>query len=241
VNANVTDTAKPRAGKRFQPTKELALHAPALRACVDLAAPRRDLNVVREMTGPYGIPDFTAIIGGRDTLDARLECPVPPLLNEVDAAIVAVAHANAARTVDALARAIGWPASTIARRVPHLVKCGGLIEVKPNLYVRPGSIKPHGSIIAVEAKVEDWRKALRQVRTYAVWADSYVVVMGDLTVRATQRMREEVERDKGGLMVGGDWVVRPRLESPQSRQKRVWAAEHVVAALRDSYQPSPSP
>ncbi|MFG2573180.1 hypothetical protein [Streptomyces sp. NPDC048481] len=193
------------------------------------------------MTGPYGIPDFTAIIGGRDALDARLDYPVPPLLNEVDAAIVAVAHANAARSVDALARAIGWPSATIARRVPHLVKSGGLIEVKANLYVRPPSIKPHGSIIAVEAKVEDWRKALRQVRTYAVWADSYVVVMGDLSKKATQRMCDEVERDQGGLMVAGNWIVRPRLESTHSRQKRVWAAEHTVAALRNDYQPSPSP
>ncbi|MFF0683084.1 hypothetical protein ACFYVW_31500 [Streptomyces tendae] len=193
------------------------------------------------MTGPYGIPDFTAIIGGRDALDARLDCPVPPLLNEVDAAIVAVAHAKAARTIGALARAIGWPTSTLARRMPYLVKSGGLIEVKENLYVRPASIKPHGIIIAVEAKVEDWRKALRQVRTYAVWADSYVVVMGDLTEKATRRMRDEVESDQGGLMVAGDWIVRPRLESPHSRQKRIWAAEHVVAALRNTYQPSPSP
>lgn len=86
MNANVADTLKPRAGKRFQPTKELALHEPALRACVDIASPRRDLTVVREMTGPYGIPDFTAIIGGRIDLDARLACPVPPLLNEIDSA-----------------------------------------------------------------------------------------------------------------------------------------------------------
>jgi DNA-binding Lrp family transcriptional regulator len=208
---------------------------------VDLASSPGDLSIVREMSGPYGIPDFTAIVGGRDTIDARLACPVPPLLNEIDAAIVAVAHVNAARRVDALARAVGWPVATIARRVPHLVRSGGLIEVRPKLYVRPQAIQPHGSIVAVEAKVEDWRKALRQVRTYAVWADSYVVVMGGLTKKATQVMREEVLRDSGGLVVDGEWVVRPSLVSPNSRQRRLWAAEHVIAALRDSHQPSSAP
>lgn len=241
MNANVTDTLKPRAGKRFQPTKELALHEPALRACVELCPPRGNLTVVREMTGPYGIPDFTAILGGRDQLDSRLNCPVPPLLNEIDAAIAAVAHVKAARNVDSLARSIGWPVSTIARRIPHLVKAGGLVEIRPKLYVRPQGIKPLGSVIAVEAKVEDWRKALRQVRTYAVWADSYVVVMGDLTANGLRTMKGEVDKDRGGLMVSGDWVVRPQVQLTHSRPRRVWAAEHVLAALRDTYQPSSAP
>ncbi|MER6475792.1 hypothetical protein [Streptomyces filamentosus] len=241
MNANVADTLKPRAGKRFQPTKELALHDPALRACVDISSPRRDLTVVREMTGPYGIPDFTAIIGGRSELDARLACPVPPLLNEIDCAIAAAAHVRAARTAESLARSIGWPVATISRRIPHLLKSGGLNEIRPGRYVRPEGIGPVGSIIAVEAKVEDWRQALRQVRTYAVWADSYIVVMGNLSDRSAERMLAEVEKDGGGLVLADSWLLRPNTRPTQERRRRVWAAEHALAALRESYQPSPAP
>lgn len=107
--------------------------------------------------------------------------------------------------------------------------------------MRPEGIRPLGSVVAVEAKVDDWRQALRQVRTYTVWADCYIVVMGSLTGRATEKMLGEVGKDGGGLVVDGSWVLRPHVQPTRERKRRVWAAEHVLAALRETYQPSPAP
>jgi len=97
-----------------------------------------------------------------------------------------------------------------------------------------------GRVYAVEAKVSDWRRALMQVRMYGVWADGYVLVMGALSARAVAAVTSEVASDGAGLMVDGRWLRRPTVRR-LSPARRLWASEHVVAALRTSYQPSPAP
>jgi hypothetical protein len=200
------------------------------------------LLVVKELVGPIGIPDLTALVGKQDDLEARLALEVPPLLNEVDAAVAAVAHVKAARTPSALAAALAWPEQTVRRRLPGLVKVGALHQAGPNSYIRPSELKPLGQLLAVEAKVRDWRAALRQARTYTVWADNYVTVMGALSVRVVDQMAAEVRADKGGLVVDGKWEVRPRNRKLRP-QRRLWASEHLVAGLvgDDRYQPSATP
>ena len=231
MNSIITETANPRAGRRFQPSRELALHSPALKACMEVATSRREITIVKEMTGPYGIPDLTAIIGPKRLIDRRLSCTVSPLLNKIDAAVVAVSHAHSPRSTEAIAKSLNWPTETIARRVPHLLKSGGLIEVRSDRFVRPASIQPFDEIIAVEAKVEDWRKALRQVRTYAAWADSYVLVMGPLSEGVTERLSYQVEADSAGLVIDGKWMLKPTAR-PNPKPRRLRATEYAVAALR---------
>jgi DNA-binding Lrp family transcriptional regulator len=120
------------------------------------------------------MPDLTALVGGPADIAARLSLTVPPLLHEVDAAVVSATHAAVARSVRALARSLGWAETTIRRRVHHLVRQGALIEIAPDRFIRPDALKPLGRIYAVEAKVEKWSQAVRQARSYAVWSDAYV-------------------------------------------------------------------
>jgi len=236
----VRETGRPRAGRRFAPSHELALLDPAIDATSALPGARRGLLVVRESTGPFGIPDLTALVGNPALLAARLALGVPALLHQVDAAVVAVAHPQQGRSAAVLARGLGWPEGTVERRLPDLMRTGALREVRPGRFVRPEALAPLGRIYAVEAKVREWGRALRQARTYSVWADGYVLVMGSLTPRALNLVREQVAGDRGGLVVDGRWVCRPVLRRlPPAR--RLWAAEHLVAAVQDGYQPSPAP
>lgn len=197
--------------------------------------------IVEDLAGPIGIPDLTALVGPQQALRDRLVLDVPPLLNEIDAGVVAVAHPSAARSSEALARAVGWPVETVRRRIPKLVRVGGLIAVHPDRFVRPAALQPLGRIYAVEAKIRDWAGAVRQARSYSVWADSYLLVMGPLAARSLERVCGEVEIDRAGLLVDGKWVRRPTMQRLPPK-RRVWAAEHLVAAVRDAYhQPSVSP
>ena len=117
------------------------------------------------------------------------------------------------------------------RRVGQLARVGALRELNPGRFVRPAELRPLGRLYAVEAKVSEWARALHQGRTYSVWADAYVLVMGPLSGRVLQPLREQVKKDRGGLVVDRRWVTRPSVHAlPVSR--RLWAAEHVVAALR---------
>lgn len=224
------DTSRPRAGKRFEPTHELEVVPDALQAARTLPGAHLGVVVVSEMAGPNGIPDLTALIGDARKLEARLACPVAPLLNEIDAGIIAVTSPKLARTPQYIGGALGWPESTVRRRLPALVRQGALTE-HGDKFARHASIQPLGRIYAIEAKVSDWRQALRQARTYALWADNYVLVLGKATEAATGLALEQVSHDRAGLVVGGEWQRKPNpVNLPPA--KKLWAAEHFVAALR---------
>lgn len=225
-------TSNPRAGRRFEPIQELELHQNALAAAQDLPGASRGLVVVPEFAGPFGIPDFTAYVGNVEHLVHRHRLDIAPVIHELEAGVVASAHVRRASSAAQLASAQDWPVAAISGRLRSLVRRGALIEVGTDRYVRPDALEPGGRLYAIEAKVEDWRSALRQVRTYRVWADSYVLVMGRISARAQAALEAEVVHDRGGLMVKGRWVVRPRLGFTAAR-RRVQAWELFAAATKE--------
>lgn len=238
---DVWESSRPRPGRRFEPTHELVLHDLAAELSSKLRGASRGLVRLRELAGPIGIPDLTALIGDPGPLEARLALEVPPLLNEIDAAIAANVYAHAPRSPAAVAQVLGWPEDTILRRIPGLLRSGALVRSSDKTYQRPEALRPVGQVVAIEAKVKDWRGALAQARTYSVWADNYVIVMGPLAPSTVDRLRDEVTADSGGLVVDGGWVVRPRRREV-ARAKRMWASEHLVAGLIGTdHQPSAAP
>jgi hypothetical protein len=77
----IAELAGPRPGSRFEPTHELALHEDALAACASLPGSHRNVFAVREMVGPIGIPDLTALVADLALVRIRLA-----VLNQLDAA-----------------------------------------------------------------------------------------------------------------------------------------------------------
>jgi hypothetical protein len=201
-----------------------------LAAAKSLPNAHRGLRVILETAGPFGIPDVVAVVGPLGLLNRRLKLNVPPLLNEIDAGIVASATPKAGRSASALSSLLGWSEDTVQRRIPGLVRRGALVRVADDRYVRPRDLQPVGRLYAIEAKVRDWRRALRQGRRYGVWCDSYVIVMPELSTTSGENLLAAVASDAGGLMLGGRWVRRPRLR-PKTNAQRLWGSEHVIAAF----------
>lgn len=226
----VVDTSRPRAGRRFEPVHELALSTDAVSAASGLPGVRRGLLVLREVAGPFGVPDFLAVVGASDALDARRALGVPPLLNQIDAGVVAAAAARAPRSAATLARRVGWPVESVERRIPELLRSGALVRAGRSSFVRPAELRPIGRLYAIETKVKEWKRALRQARAYSLWCDSYVIVMPSLGSVPLAQVVEAVVEDQGGLMVDGRWLQRPRLGTRTAAQ-RLWGSEHVVAAV----------
>lgn len=221
------ETSAPRPGRRFEPIQERGLHDFALGAAEGLPGASRGLVVVPEFAGPIGIPDFTAYVGAMSDLESRHRLAVPPVTNEIDAGIVSAVHVRRVSNVIQIASALGWPVTAIEGRMRRLVITGALIESRRGYFTRPPQIQTRGRLYAIEAKINDWKQALRQVRTYRVWADSYVLVMSPLSERVTAALTTEVFRDRGGLVVDGEWIVRPRIGStPEHR--RLQAAEYFA-------------
>lgn len=231
-------TSSPRAGRRFEPVQERELHRDALAAVRDLPGANRGLVVIPEFAGPLGIPDFTAFVGDIDRIRHRNRLDVQSVVNELDAGIVSVTHLRRPSSAQAIADALGWPLQTVAGRVRSLVRRRVLLEVSTSRYVRPEALKPVGRLFAIEAKVDDWRSGLRQVRTYRVWADSYVLVMGELSERVESDLTAEVRKDNGGLVIAGRWRVRPRIGQVAAR-RRVQAWEMFTRAARNGLDDPP--
>src|SRR6202022_1314773 len=229
----VQHTSAPRPGRRFEPTHEATLDNDAIAACGALPGAHRGVIVVREMTGPIGIPDFTAMVGGADALEARSQLDVRPILNRLDAAVVAATSTKVPKTVDGIAQALGCPVSTVARRLSGLLDRGALHRLREYRYVRPEALQPAGRIYAIEAKVRDRVSATHQARAYLAWADSYVIVFGPLGHGPLELVTAAVHADRAGLMVAGAWIVRPRISKRMSGL-RFWASEHFFAATRRS-------
>lgn len=227
---DVWNSSRQRPGRRFEPTHELVLHDLAVELSRDLRDASKGLLLIRELAGPIGVPDVTALVGDQGPLEARLALDVPPLVNEIDAAIAAVTYAQKPRSAKAIARVLTWPEETVNRRLPGLLRSGALLPASTGTYTRPEELVPVGQVVAIEAKVKDWRRALAQARSYSVWADNYVLVLGPLAARTIDRLHAEVTTDQGGLVVDGRWVARPRRRK-LGRANRMWASEHLIAAL----------
>ncbi len=236
-SVRVKESKRPRAGRRFLPVAEKELRSDAVRAARGLPGAHRGLSVYEEVAGPFGIPDFLAVIGPRTLLRHRAALRVSPLLNEVDAGIVARASVRLGRSAEALAEQLSWDVGTVERRLPGLLRSGALMDVGAGRYVRPAALAPIGRLYAVETKVRDFRRALRQARTYALWCDNYVIVMPTLSEAVLDGAIDAVARDRGGLVVDGRWIQRPGGRRIQPAP-RLWGSEHLVAATMRAASPA---
>lgn len=229
--SDVLETRRPRAGRRFEPIQERELERDAIKAARGLPGVHRGLALLREVAGPFGIPDLLAVVGPSRALDERLALAVPPLLNQVDAGVAAAAAPRARRSPAALARRVGWPEETVRRRLPDLLRSGALLRVGANSYVRPRSLEPVGRLYAIEAKMTDWRRAVKQARAYTLWCDSYVIVMSSIGSSSLASAVEAIVSDGGGLMVGSRWLLHPRV-GQRTPAQRLWGSEHLLAAMQ---------
>lgn len=233
----VKESERPRAGRRFAPVAEQALRRDALQAAKALRGAASGLAVYGEVAGPFGIPDFLAVTGARLVLRQRLAADIPPLLNEVDAGIVANLTPSRGRAVDVLSARLGWEPDTIQRRLPALLRSAAVRRIGDDRFVRHRALVPVGHLHALETKVRDFRRALRQARTYALWCENYVIVMQELRGPSLENAADLVAADRGGLVVAGRWIQRPgarRLSSARA----LWGSEHLVAAASRPKSPA---
>lgn len=217
-----------RGGQRFLPSAELQL-APTLRAlAARLPGAAAGVLAVPELVGPAGLPDLVATPLSTG-LHSRLGLPVPALLAEADARLVAACWPVRPLTVSALARRAQLPEPTLLRRLRRLEAVGAVLPTAGG-WVRPAELTVGGRLYALEAKMTDWQAGIAQALRYSSWADAAAVVMHRLP--RNHRAALDQARTLGvGLAEGDRWLVRPRIHR-LTAARRLWASEHLVAALR---------
>lgn len=231
----VRESQSQKAGRRFQPGPEARLEPAARRAIKNLPGAQQGVVAVRELSGPFGVPDFVALVGGKHRLELRSKLGVPAVLNEVDARILTATPSRGSTTIGDLEMVVPLPRLLTQRRVAHLTRVGALLRTGAGRLRRPGALGPLGSIYAIEMKVADVRRGIAQCRRYHVWADSYVLIMGMLSDVQLEQA-QVVKADGGGLVVDGRMIYRARARRSAAAWQRLLASEHFFAATR-----APSP
>jgi hypothetical protein len=210
---------------------ERELEATARRVASELPRASSGLLALVELRAPFGVPDLTVVIGPPEPRRRRLRLDVPPLLNEVDAGIVSATSTTEARTPAEIAGLLGWPESTINRRIDGVQKSRAVVEAGDGGFVRRAALVPIGTTWAIELKVRDWRRAVTQCRTYLTWADGYILVLRSVSRSSQRELESLVAADGGGLVVADEWLIYPA-ERLLPEARRLWASEHFIAGRR---------
>lgn len=209
---------------------ERELYFLAEEVAASLSGPPGDVILIPEMPSPLGLPDFVALVGGQGWLQTRSTLGVPPVLSEIDAAVLSVLGEKRPLSEESIAGRLGWTQQQVRSALSRLVRTGAASRsIRGTAFATTG-MKPAGQLYAIEVKVKDWRRALIQGRGYRTWANNYVVVLGDVGATAAARAMAEHRADGAGLYTGDGWIVKPRKRTP-SPARRALGFEHVYAAL----------
>lgn len=193
---------------------------------------RREPDVVAvEVVAPGAIADVLGCSFGESAVRARLAANATPLLEWAPVACVS-ACAHQPRTTAELAVLTGLSQSSVCKAVARAIAAGALRRegrfLKREREWRPVARR----LVAVELKLTDWWKALKQAESYARWADASWVVMGGTI---TEELYGRCEA--GGLGLGRlsresfDVLLRPRTHKIEAfNTARLLASEQALAA-----------
>ncbi|MGW1708256.1 hypothetical protein ACWCP8_22720 [Streptomyces sp. NPDC002206] len=223
-------------GVRFAPTKEAELDPALRRLASTLPRSKPGAIMMAEVPGPVGIPDLVALPGPGPALQRRLDSLIPPVLNPVGVEVLSALYVRREIGIEALKRKCGQSDRTVSRALRDLEKKGAAIA-NGKLWRKADAMIPVGNIYALEAKVDDWRKGVRQAFRYRAWCSSSALVLSRMP-RNCDPLFSTVRRLGIGLALDDQWLVRPPL-SKIAPKEMLWGSEHFVAAL--GFAPTRSP
>lgn len=224
------ESSSSRAGRQFPPVLERDLHQFIDVVTRGLPGPPGEAWVIPEMPSPLGLPDFVVLIGGESWFRARSAINIAPVLAEADCVTLAALHPQRSLSRAAVARRLGWEGVRLDPIVDRLIRSGMIQEASTGTLRQTPGIEPSGRLMAVETKIKDWRRAVRQGRSYRTWSDNYVVILGEVGPVALARAQGEVTSDGGGLYADGRWLARP-VKRQAVDARRLLGFEHLFAAL----------
>ncbi|MDR7307656.1 hypothetical protein [Rhodoferax saidenbachensis] len=191
-------------------------------------------EVLREYEGGFGIPDLLlySLPEKRKAKDiASLACINPrlaPLLSE--------ATAKRIDTLAALSQTTGASLNSTRRIFLELSDIGRIKKgsnAMPGFQISPIAIPPFKQVVAIEAKLRDWRRALVQAYRYIQFANESWVLIDHGTSSSALRHKEQFQTYGVGLAsftTGGKLFVHvPAVNRPWSNSALAWRTQALLA------------
>jgi hypothetical protein len=179
-------------------------------------------RVETEVPSRLGIADVVLVRTNRRQLDRRLASQLAAVLTQSAAQVL----------VEVVA---GHVAATPPRLRGQLQASGHIVRGIGELALAPALLDAYLEIIAIEVKLDDWRRADAQAERYRTYADrAYVALPAE---RITPAVRAFYERGAVGLIAVGapsEIVVAARIDIPAEAWRRVLVSEVLSARLMES-------
>lgn len=204
---------RPQVDRSFVSEAELALALAQGGRALFAQFDRAELEVPSRL----GIADLVFARTDASRLSRRLACGL-------DAILTPSASQALMRVGD------GGPVTT--RLLRQLRETGHLVDAGGGVTRAPGLQDPYLELIAVEAKLDDWRRAEAQAERYRTYADAAYVALP--LERISPVAREYFERTPVGLLAVGaqvEVVIPARVASPSEPWRRLLVSEVLTTRL----------
>ena len=118
-----------------------------------------------------------------------------------------------------------WRSSSIIRHLTEVKVTTNIVDV---VYFEKKGESEIGSIVAVEAKVKNWRRALQQAYRDKLFADRVYVALPEEFSAAAISNLSEFKHASVGLIIVGTNKVRPYFDPPMNN----WRSKHHVNIVK---------
>jgi hypothetical protein len=193
--------------------------------------------VAHEVDAGFGIPDLMAGFGDTSRLRRRWK-QSPPIQDSLQLRLLE--YCRTARTEAELRAWAPNGFSDLKRRaVVPLLKHGLIESVNDGLKTRTLPKDPFRHLVAVELKLADARRGLRQAHSYRAFSDISYLAMPASRINAT--ILDAARRHFVGLLAVHAGAVEEVVEPPSgtvfARTRRRIASERILAAAADPSRP----
>lgn len=192
-------------------------------------SPNRSYRVEMELDAGVGFADVVLYKRRpRTTHEIRLLASIPPRL----APLLDPLTSSSIQTCNDLGRALGL-STPAAQRVMRQLQELGLFKGRPSGTLASIKIAPFETIIAVEAKLSEWSRALVQAYRNRQFADESWVVLDHRFYKTALAQVDRFERSGVGLAsvdVSGDLFIHHHApSSPAMSATKRWHAQAALA------------
>ena len=198
-----------------------------------------ELVVAQEMRGAVGILDLVAAVLDCKVLQERSDAGLPPVVLPLRVQVLDLLRQHGRLRVGNIARLLGTAPESLAKSTLNPLLDGGYLEIDAGL-ILPGSWQPVARrLVAVELKLKNWRRALRQADNAALSADAAWVVLDATKAGPAKRSLAAFQaRGVGLALLEPDGrlqpLLRPALRARTVPWLRHWLGELVWAEFHGS-------
>lgn len=200
-----------------------------------------DIYALEEFAVGTGVSDLTIFTVDKKLIASRKKKRIAPITSRTNVELLLFLLEKGPSTVDQIASNAPIGRQTILNSLANMLRAG-TVEKTDGLYMASYDIQSGVSenIVAIEAKVRNWKSGLRQAMRYKEYADySYLAIYED-NIAASLKNIEMFKRTGIGLIGVSDSGIKIHLKASLSeaarKENKILAYERMVSVVDERFE-----